>query len=108
MHCKQNLKRLMQVEGFLRTTLFELAYARTCTPSGALNRPEAEEKESLRPPRWLAIQEYAVHLDIKKISEATDDEWTKMVSSTSESKGTEATVYRLAFAGRKQDWFHDT
>ncbi|KAM0328744.1 hypothetical protein ACHAQA_005157 [Verticillium albo-atrum] len=101
---EEHLEKMAQVEGFLRTTRFKLAYARSNAQSRALKGLATAEEEAPRPPTWLALHEYSGDLDMQKMMELTDSEWARKVIS--KLKVAQMPVYGIVKAHGQKDWFH--
>ncbi|CRK13335.1 hypothetical protein BN1723_009977 [Verticillium longisporum] len=101
---EEHLERMSQWGGFLRTTRFELAYARSNAQSRALKGLAAENEEAPRPPTYLALHEFSGDLDLKKMMEFTDSAWTRKIIPG--LKVVLTPVYGIVVAHGKRDWFH--
>ncbi|TPX08012.1 uncharacterized protein E0L32_010343 [Thyridium curvatum] len=96
-------------KGYLRTTRFKLAYARSNAQSRAFKGLPVDGDSSLppTPPQWLTIHEFAQdasELDPVAMGKLTQTEWTEKVWGGAKRKI--VNVYRVVKEHGENDWFH--
>ncbi|KAJ0369442.1 hypothetical protein COL26b_010431 [Colletotrichum chrysophilum] len=99
-------KELAGVPGYLRTTRFKLALARSNAQSRALKGLSTNDEPPPQPPKWLAVHEFeSEEVDLVSLRQLTDTEWTRKINSVSKTRV--FPVFKIAKAHGAGDWFHD-
>ncbi|KAE9579204.1 Core atranone cluster (CAC) protein 1 [Colletotrichum fructicola] len=103
---KEHLDQLAGVPGYLRTTRFKIALARSNAQSRALKGLSTNDEPPPQPPKWLAVHEFeSEEVDLVSLRQLTDTEWTRKINSVSKTRV--FPVFKIAKAHGSGDWFHD-
>ncbi|ROT38962.1 hypothetical protein SODALDRAFT_294125 [Sodiomyces alkalinus F11] len=102
---EEHLEELCKGKGFLRTTRYKLAYARSNAQSRVLKGLATSSEPPPQPPTWLAIHEFDTEdVSVENLMDIADSPWTRKVLSG--CKAIEAPIFKIVKAFGEADFFH--